>query len=321
MRPSLLHALRPHAALSIGRARELPAAALLAAVLAWLALTTPAFLSPDNLTVVAQDAGILGIMACGEALVILTGGIDLSIGSALAMSSCAAGALMMSDVPWPAACFAGLLVGCAAGYVNGTLITRRRLPPILVTLATLLLFRGLTNVLTSATPYNILPETFKSLGRGYLPIVVFGGVGISLWLMVLRSAFGRRLVAVGGSESAARLSGIAVPVVLRRVYVMAGALAALAGLLMSAANGNAQWTLADGWELDVIAAVVIGGVRLTGGEGSVLGAGLGAMIIVVLRNALFLSGVPGEQYGLITGGVIVVAALTEQWRRRAERRR
>jgi ribose/xylose/arabinose/galactoside ABC-type transport system permease subunit len=281
----------------------------------------PAFRSAENLAVVAQDAGILGILACGEALVILTGGIDLSVGSALALSACLGGALMMHGTPWPLACIASLAAGAATGAANGTLITYRRLPPILVTLATLLLFRGVTNVLTGAAPYNVLPDSFKSMGRGYLPFAAFVVVALAASLAVNRSRLGRHVVAVGGSEPAARLSGIAVGGVLRRVYVLAGVLAAVAGLLMAAANGNAQWTLADGWELDVIAAVVIGGVRLTGGEGSVAGAGVGAMIIVVLRNALFLSGVPVERYGLVTGGVILIAALTEQWRRRAERRR
>jgi len=259
-------------------------------------------------------------MACGEALVILTGGIDLSVGSALAMSACLAGGLMMSSVPWPVCCAAGLVLGLISGYANGSFVTFRQLPPIIVTLATQFLFRGLTNVVTGASPYNMLPESFKTLGRGFSPLAIFLVVAVALWIVLGRSRIGRHVMAAGGSETAARLSGITVPRVLRFVYATAGLLVALAGLLMAAGNGNAQWTMADGWELDVIAAVVIGGVRLTGGEGSVLGAALGAMIIVVLRNALFLSGVPAEQYGLVTGAVIVLAALTEQWRRRVERK-
>lgn len=300
------------------RLRELPAGALLTVVVLYMTLTTPAFRTPDNLAVLAQDAGILGTLACGEAMVILTAGIDLSVASTLAMSACVAGALMMSDVPWPLACLCALAVGGLAGLFNGALITGRRLSPIIVTLATLLLFRGLTNVATGAAPFNILPDTFKAVGRGYSSITVLLVVALVLWILLNRTAAGRHLVAVGGNEMAARLSGIPVGAVLRRAYVTAGLCAAGAGLLMAAANGNAQWTLADGWELDVIAAVVVGGVRLSGGEGSVLGAALGALIIVVLRNALFLSGIPVEQYGLVTGAVIVLAALTEQWRRRVE---
>lgn len=292
---------------------------MLLGTLTCLLLTTPAFRTPDNLAVVAQDAGILGIMACGEALVILTAGIDLSIGSTLAMSACVAGSAMMRGLTWPVAVVLGLLVGYLGGTLNGALVTYRRLPPIIVTLATLLLYRGLTNVATGAAPYNLLPESFKQIGRGFVPLGALLLISVALWVTLGYTRFGRHVMAVGGSASAARLSGVAVPSISRRVYALAGLLTACAGLLLAAANGNAQWTLADGWELDVIAAVVIGGVRLTGGEGSMLGAALGAMIIVILRNALFLSGVPVEQYGLITGAVIVVAALTEQWRRRVER--
>ncbi|NUQ69511.1 MAG: ABC transporter permease [Chthonomonadales bacterium] len=302
-------------------ARELPAVVLLVAAALWLLLSKPSFRSPGNLAVVGQDAGMLGLMACGETLVILTGGIDLSVASALAMSACLCGALIMAGTPWPAAAIAAIGLGLLAGWVNGALVTWRRLPPILVTLATLLLFRGITNILTGAAPYNLLPEAYKAIGRGGWPMLALVVVASVLSIGIGRSRFGRHLVASGGNESAARLSGIGVPSVLRRAYALSGMLAASAGLLMAAANGNAQWTLADGWELDVIAAVVIGGVRLTGGQGSVFGATVGALIIVILRNALFLSGVPTEQYGLVTGGVIVAAALSERWRSTAADRR
>lgn len=302
-------------------ARELPAVVLLVAAALWLLLSKPSFRSPGNLAVVGQDAGMLGLMACGETLVILTGGIDLSVASALAMSACLCGALIMAGTPWPAAAIAAIGLGLLAGWVNGALVTWRRLPPILVTLATLLLFRGITNILTGAAPYNLLPEAYKAIGRGGWPMLALVVVASVLSIGIGRSRFGRHLVASGGNESAARLSGIGVPSVLRRAYALSGMLAATAGLLMAAANGNAQWTLADGWELDVIAAVVIGGVRLTGGQGSVFGATVGALIIVILRNALFLSGVPTEQYGLVTGGVIVAAALSERWRSTAADRR
>ncbi len=316
----MLGAVQAQALLPLAARRELPALSLLVVAVTTLLIVNPAFRTPDNLAVLAQDAGILGIMACGQALVIITAGIDLSVGSTLALSACVAGSLMMRGMPWLVASLCGLVAGVVAGLVNGSLITYRRLPPILVTLATLLLYRGLTNVATGAAPYNILPETFKMIGKGTAPLAMMVAVGGLIALMVARGRLGRHILAVGGSPLAARLSGVPPDAVLRRVYAISGLCAAIAGLLLAAANGNAQWNLADGWELDVIAATVIGGVRLTGGEGSILGAMFGAMIIVVLRNALFLLGVPVEQYGLVTGGVIVLAALTEQWRRRVESR-
>lgn len=297
------------------RIRELPVLLLMLLLLGWLTATKPAFRTPENLAQVGQEAGLLGILACGEALVILTGGIDLSVGATLAMAACAAGSAMMGGWPWPLAALLGLLVGGAGGWLNGALITYRRLPPLLTTLGTLLVFRALTNIRTGAVPYNQLPDSFKAFGKGFTPLLIFFVVLALFALMLARSRFGRRVVAVGGSEQATRLSGVPVDAVLRRVYLIAGLCAALAGLLMSAAANNAQWNLAEGYELEVIAAVVVGGVRLTGGEGSVIGAGLGALIIVVLRNALFLSGVPVEQYGLMTGAVILLAAVSEQFRR------
>jgi ribose transport system permease protein len=142
----------------------------------------------------------------------------------------------------------------------------------------------------------------------------------ALALMLSRARFGRRVVAVGGSEQAVRLSGISTDAVLRRVYVASGLCAGLVGLLLAGGANSAMWSIADGYELEAIAAVVVGGVRLTGGEGSVIGAALGAIIIVVLKNALFLAGVPFEQYGLITGAVILLAAFAEQFRRARESR-
>jgi ribose transport system permease protein len=311
--PTINH--RPSSINLIGRIRELPALLLLLMVLVWVLAAKPAFRTPENLAQVGQEAGLLGILACGEALVILTGGIDLSIGAAVAVAACVAGWRMTGGAPWPAAALLGLLAGGLAGWINGALITYRRLPPILVTLASLLLYRAGTNVATGAVPFNQLPDGFLALGRGFTPFLVFLVVTAAFAVVLARARFGRRVVAVGGSEQAARLSGVPVNPILRRVYLLSGLCAGLAGLLTSAATNSAQWNLADGWELDVIASVVIGGVRLTGGEGSVLGAALGALIIVALRNALFLSGVPNEQYGLITGAVILLAALAEQFRR------
>lgn len=299
--------------------RELPALILLLSVVGWLWFARPAFRNHDNLMVVSQEAAQLGIMACGEAMVILTGGIDLSIAATLALSGCAAGWSLKAGVPVTLSVSIGLLVGAGAGWLNGLLITWRRFPPLLATLGTFLLYRAIANVATSANPFNDLPSGFLILGKGWFPFFLFLAILALCSVLLNRTRYGRHLVAVGGSQQAARLTGVPVNGILRKVYLTAGLCAAISGLIMSAGNNNAQWTLADGWELDVIAAVVIGGVRLTGGEGSILGAGLGALIIVVLRSALFYSGVDTTQYGLITGAVILLAALAEQARRSQQR--
>ncbi len=285
-----------------------------------MAIAKPSFRRPENLIAVGQEASFLGIMACGEALVVLTGGIDLSVAAIAAVAACTTGSRMTAGTGWPLACVLGLTGSAICGLVNGALITYRRLPPILTTLATLLIFRAATSIETGAAPYNGLPAGFVALGRGLAPICIFVLSAAFFALVLARSRFGRRVVAVGGSELSVRLSGVPVEPVLRHVYLLAGLCAGIAGMLMASAANNAQWNLADGWELDVIAAVVIGGVTLTGGEGSIIGAALGALIVVVLRNALFLSGVPVERYGLITGAVIVLAALAEQLRRTRQER-
>lgn len=295
--------------------RELPVALLLAITIAWLWCAKPIFHTFDNLAQVGQEAGLLGIMACGQTAVILTSGIDLSVGAILALSAVVAGSLMMAGCPVPVAMASGVLAGGFVGWFNGALVTFRKLPPMLVTLAGLLLYRSATSIFTNAVPFNQLPRSFTALGVGFIPFSVFVVTVILFALVLNRSRFGRHVFAVGGSEQAARLSGIRVDHVLRWVYLLSGACAGLSGLLMSAAANNAQWNLADGWELEVIAATVVGGVRMSGGEGSVVGAALGALLIVVLRNALFLYGMPVERYGLVTGAVIVIAALAEQMRR------
>ncbi len=305
---------------SSGSLRELPALALLLAVCLYGFLTVPSFRGTENLSQVSQEVGILGILACGQALVILTGGIDLSVGAVAAVAACIAGERMAAGTAWPIAVLLGILSGAAIGWLNGVLITFRKLSPILVTLGMLLGARAAITIYTHSVPYNSLPSAFTSVGHGTRPLLLLILLAAVFAVVLARGRFGRRLIATGGSEQAARLSGIDTQPILRRAYMTCGVTVAVAGLLMAAGANSAQSNLAEGYELEAIASVVIGGVRLTGGEGSVLGAALGAAIIVVLRNLLFLKGVPNEQYGLVTGIVILLAAFAELLRRSREAR-
>jgi ribose transport system permease protein len=298
--------------------RELPAALVLAGSLIFLFLKLPSFRTPENLGLIGQQIGLIGIMACGEALVILTGGIDLSVGAIAGLAACVAGSRMHVGMGWAPATLLGLAAGAAAGLLNGAMITYRRLPPIITTLATLLIFRAGTNIVSGAAPYIDLPAPFKSLGLGFNPLLFFLLLIAILAAMLSRGRYGRNLIATGGSEQSARLSGIATDRVLRRAYLLAGTCAAVSGLLFAASSNSAQWNLAEGYELSAIAAVVIGGVKLTGGEGSIIGVGLGAAIMIVWQNGLFLLGTPKEWYGLVTGAVILIAAFAEQLRRARE---
>ncbi|MDW8208484.1 MAG: ABC transporter permease [Chloroherpetonaceae bacterium] len=300
--------------------REWPTLLLVVLVSAGMALAYPAFRTAANLTTVGQNAAFIGIMACGQSLVVLSAGLDLSVGSVLALSGCATAEALQRGIAWPVAALIGLMAGALAGGVNGALITYRRLPPILTTLATLLLFRYGTHILTGARNYGPFPEAFNTIGNGWTPLFLLLIVTALCTLMTLRTRFGRQVIAIGGNEQAVRLSGVDVDRIKRRVYTLSGLCAALGGLIVMAFNNNTQSNVGQGYELDVIAACVVGGIRITGGEGSLPGAALGALLIALLRDALILTGRPTEQYGLFTGAVILLAAGLERWRARQQER-
>ena len=305
--------------------RELPTLALVALICLALARhdrylqvflkQPPVFLTTSNLTTLAKDTAVIGIMACGEGLVILSGGLDLSIASILALSSCVAAGGMAAGWPWPVAALAGMLAAGAAGLLNGAFVTYRKLPPILTTLATLLLFRYGTSIATHARNYGPFPDAFNLLGTGWNPLLILIIVGLFFTLLVVRTPLGRWLTAMGGNEQAALLSGVPTERIKRIAYLLSGLSAGLAGLIMMAYNNNTQSNVAPGYELSVVAACVVGGVAITGGEGTLPGAILGALLINLVQDSLTLTHRPSEQYGLFTGGVVLAAAILERWRK------
>ncbi len=301
--------------------RELPTLLVLIVACTLLAVFFPFFRNSSNLTTLGKDAAIIGIMACGEALVIIGGGLDLSIASILALSSCAAAGGMAAGWPWPVAAAAGLLAASLAGLLNGALITYRRLPPILTTLATLLLFRYGTSIATHAHNYGPFPDAFNLLAKDWSPLLMLLAVVLALTLLVTLTPFGRWLTAIGGSEQAARLSGVPTDRVKRTAYVLSGLCAGLAGLIAMAYNNNTQSNVATGYELSTIAACVVGGVAITGGEGTIPGVLLGAFLIELVQDALVLTSRPPEQHGLFTGAVVLAAAILERWRKNSQSRK
>lgn len=316
--------------------RELPTLVLILLLGVWMLFAVPASRDWGNVMAVGQSAAFIGLLACGEGLVIMAGGLDLSVGATLALSGCVAAMLLVNGVPTPIGILAGLGAGGIAGLLNGGLITDRLpiplpeklrdflklkrqnspRPPILTTLATLLLFRYGVSILTQSKSYNALPTSFYDLGQGIIPIALFVAVVGGLVFVTLKMQFGRWLFAVGGGEQASNLSGVPTDRVKQICYLLAGLSAGLMGVVSTAFNNHAQWDIGKGAELDAIAACVVGGVRITGGEGSILGIAYGAVLIALLQNALVLAGRPKEQYGLFTGGVILAAAIFEQWRSR-----
>lgn len=295
--------------------RELSAFLLLVVTTLAMGFFVPAFRRQSNLTALGESAAYIGILACGEALPLLTGGLDISVGSILALSSCGAAAVLSLGWPWPLAVFTALLLGAAAGLFNGLLITWREVPPILATLATFLIFRHGAGILTQDRNYGPFPSAFNQIGSGWVPLLLFVWVACLLTALVQYTTLGRWILSLGGNETAARLCAIPIAKVKQRSYLLCGLCAGLAGLIVMAFNNNTQASIGQGTELDAIAACIVGGTRITGGEGSILGAAIGALLLAVLRDAFVLTGRPVSQYGLITGGVILLTAILERMRK------
>lgn len=279
------------------------------------------FLTTNNLTNVARQVSINAIIAVGMTCAILTGGIDLSVGPVMALSGTLAAGLMIAGIPVPLALLAGLLVGAAFGAINGACIAWARMPPIIVTLATMGIARGLALIYTGGYPISGLPEWFAFFGRGtvagiQVPILIMVLVYIIAWVVLNHMSFGRHVYAIGGNEEAARLSGIRVARSKLLVYVISGVTAALAGLVLTSRLMSGQPNAGVGFELDAIAAVVLGGAAISGGKGAIIGTLVGAMMLGVLNNGLNLMGVSPYVQNVIKGGIILAAIYISSGKRR-----
>lgn len=286
-----------------------------------LAALTPNFLTVDNLMNVLLQISINGIIAVGMTLVIVTAGIDLSVGSVVALSSVVAGMLMQSGAHPVVGVAAGLGIGTAAGLVNGLLVTQLRLSPFIATLGMMSIARGLAFVISDGSTIDSLPDEVMAFGMGTLgpipyPVLVMACVAIAGWLVLSKTRLGRYSYAIGSNEEAVRLSGIPVGFYKAIVYTVMGLLSGLAGLVLMARVSSAQPAAGELMELDAIAAVVIGGASLMGGRGTVFGTLVGAAVMGVLRNGLVLLDVSAFWQQFVIGLVIVVAVALDQLRHR-----
>jgi ribose transport system permease protein len=291
---------------------------------AYLSLATPTFLTSTNVFNMLRAFSWIAIAAFGQCLVILTAGIDLSVGSNMALSGLAAAWLLTNGVPVPAAVLGGLLIGSLLGLINGVLVTRFRLPAFIATLGTLSIARGITFGVTGGQPVRQLPRAFNMIGQYDLPVgswgvplpvIVMLVLGVLVSLSLSRTVRGRHIYAVGGNEEASRVSGIDPNWIKMLVYTSGGLLAGLGGILMTARLGVAAPTAAIGYELDIIAAAVIGGVSLFGGEGTILGVLIGAALMQTIRTGLNLLGFPTYWQPAAIGAVIILAIMFDQWRK------
>jgi ribose transport system permease protein len=300
-------------------------------------LTSSAFLTVGNAMTVSLQATTIVYLGIGATLVILTGGIDLSVGSVLALSGVVASMLVKSGMPVTPAMSIGVVVGALCGAVNGLCITRLKLPPFIATLGMMLVARGIALQLTDARAISGLGDAFGLLGNGALwrieeideqgfPNVVFPGIPYPVLLMVLlaiaagillrRTTLGRHLHAVGSNGEAARLSGVNVAGVTMFAYVASGALAGLTGCVLMSRLVTAQPNEGVMYELDAIAAAVIGGTSLNGGVGTISGTLIGAFVIGILRNGLNMNGVSAFSQQIIIGLVILFTVWIDQLRNR-----
>ena len=305
----------------IERLREAGILAILLLGAVIFSATVPSFFSIDNaITGIGLSAAINTIVAIGLTYVIITGGIDLSVGSTAALSAVIGADLMQRGLPPLLAVLVALAVGGAAGLVNGLLITRVQLAPFIVTLGTMTFYRGLALSYTNGQPILSLPDGFKTALGGTvlgLPIPLIAAlVLVAAFSLILRyTKTGQYILAIGGNAEAVRLSGINTGRFVTLTYVISGVLAAFAALVLIAQLGAAEPILGNGWELSAIAASVVGGTSLAGGKGNVVGALLGALLLSMLQNVLTLLGVQAFYQLLATGLIIIGAMVIDRYTR------
>ncbi|MCK4451097.1 MAG: ribose ABC transporter permease [Anaerolineae bacterium] len=279
-----------------------------------LSLLSDRFLTLSNAVNVLRQSTINGIIAVGMTYVILTAGIDLSVGAVLALCTLVTADLLQKGLPVPLAVIAGLGLGAGLGLVNGLIITKARVPPFVATLGMMTVARGLALTYTQGRPITGLPEGFRFMGTGSLgpipmPIVIAGLTFLVGYVLLTRTRVGEYIFALGNNPVAARYAGIATDRFIAFVYAVAGLLAALAGMILVARLNSAQPIAGLGYEFAAIAAVVVGGTSFAGGEGGLGGTLLGALVIAVLSNGLNLLNVSSFYQPVITGVVIALALL------------
>jgi len=296
------------------RFREMNILLVLVALIVFFSIMSNRFLSYMNITNLLRSTSIIGVVSIGMTFVIISGGIDLSVGSVLALSSVIAAQLMVSGIPIFLSILISLAVGMIAGLVMGIIVFEAKVPPFIVTLAGLSVFRGIAMLLTGAKKVIGLPESFAN----FAIVRVFGLPGMAIvWLLIILAGvvltrltvFGRNIYAIGSNPEAARLSGINIRNSIYRVYALGGLTSAVAGILMTARLCGGSPSAGGGYELDAIAAVVLGGASLNGGIGSVFGTVIGTIIIATIKNGGNILGINPFVLNIIIG-ILMVAAVT-----------
>ena len=278
---------------------------------------SPVFFTIPNLLNILQQSSINALIALGMTLVIISGGIDLSVGPTAALSAVLGATMMVAGVPVPLAILATLGLGAICGVFSGSLVAYAGLQPFIVTLGGLSLFRAVALIYTGGNPVFGIPTEFRSLINSEIfgiptPIVIVAVIALVLWTVMNKTPLGEYILAVGGNEEAARVAGVPVKRTKVTVFVISGTLASLASLILIGRLGAAEPTIGNLWELDAIAAAAIGGASLMGGKGSVVGTIIGAIILGALRNGLTLLNIQAFYQLLATGLIIIIAMLIDR---------
>lgn len=289
----------------------------LVAIVVIFGLLAPDFLSQRNLLNILQQSSINACLALGMTLVIISGGIDLSVGPTAAISAVITATMLVAGVPVPIAILAGLAIGAVCGLVNGVLVAYAGLQPFIVTLGTLSTYRAIALIYTGGNPVLGVPASFRALFNGSLlgipiPVIMVAVVALLACVLLKKTPLGEYLLAVGGNEEAAYVAGVPIAITKITAYVISGVLAALASMILVGRLGAAEPILGNLWELDAIAAAAIGGASLMGGKGSVIGTILGAVILGAMRNGLTLMNVQAFYQLLATGLIILVAMMIDR---------
>lgn len=290
-----------------------------------IGVISPEFRTINNFLSLIRQSSINGLIAFGMTMVILTGGIDLSVGSTLAVSAAlCAGMITNMQIPVPLAMLLTLVIGTLFGSISGLLITKGRLQPFIATLITMTVYRGLTMIYMDGRPISnlsnskyVLPKALVYIGRGEIfgipvPIIIFILVFILFYIILNKTTFGRKVYAIGSNDRCAKLAGISIINVKMIVYSVSGLMASLSGLILLSRLNSAQPTLGTGYELDAIASVALGGTSMNGGRGKVLGTLIGILIIAVLNNGLNILGVSSYYQSVVKGIVILIAVLSDK---------
>lgn len=290
-----------------------------------LSIVSPYFITKQNILNVLRQVSINGLLSIGMTFVILTGGIDLSVGSVLAFGGVVGASLASSSyggviVPTGVSYGVALLAGIGLGAVTGGIIAKGKVAPFVVSLGMMSIARGLTYIYTNGMPVPQIDKKFLYIGKGSflglpMPVVIFSMIFIIAWIALYKTRFGRYIYAVGGSEKSAKISGINTRLVVFSTYVISGFLSALAGIILTARTTAGLPQAGTSYELDAIAAVVIGGTSLSGGQGRLVGTIFGVLIIGVINNGLDILGVSSYYQQVVKGAIIIAAVLLDSFRK------